>query len=145
MPPGAAVACRGYDYNGQLGRMNLRFTAEPPGPLAEYPNDASTALVWFAWSKIAAGQSHTCAISLGRNAASVDADYAGSLWCWGLGDQGQLGTNTAARQEVPMINTPVNMPGKLAFKDLVLGGYHTLAVAANGSVVGFGALAACWE
>ena len=73
--------CWGYNSTGQLGTGN---TNQQTSPTREVSNATN-------WSSVSAGNAHTCAIK---------AD--GSLWCWGAGSNGQLGTgNTTSQQTTP--------------------------------------------
>lgn len=68
---------------------------------------------------IAAGASHTCAVT-----------SAGSLLCWGLNDSGQLGDSTAITRL-----TPVNVTGLGSGVIAVSAGWkHTCALTAGGAV-----------
>jgi alpha-tubulin suppressor-like RCC1 family protein len=74
----ASVLCFGLNVDGQLG--NGRPFDGPggpgpvPAPLGSVPSLLAKPVA------LAAGDAHTCAL---------DAD--GAIWCWGRGDQGQLG------------------------------------------------------
>jgi alpha-tubulin suppressor-like RCC1 family protein len=76
-----AIACFGQNYYGEIG-TGATFGNIPPTRVTLI----ETATV------VAAGSSHTCAIS------------SGTVYCWGRGDEGQLGnaatSSSAARVEV---------------------------------------------
>jgi alpha-tubulin suppressor-like RCC1 family protein len=78
--------CWGRNTDGQLGTGASTFL-EQPSPV-QVPQVAT------AWSQVAAGFSHTCAI-----------DAVGSLFCWGTGNSGELGDGAQTGHTVPM---PVN-------------------------------------
>ena len=75
------------------------------------------------WKSISNGIHHTAAIKTD-----------GSLWCWGLNNYGQLGTN-----DTESVNTPVTtfLEGK-NWKSVSCGGYHTAAIKTDGSLWGWG-------
>lgn len=75
-----AVACWGWNYSGQLGTGDRADAAAP------------TAVVGLveAVSAIAAGDEHTCAVT-----------QAGSVWCWGAGQMGQLGDGARGESSLP--------------------------------------------
>lgn len=81
-----------------------------------------------AWSQIAAGFRHTCALS---------AD--GRAYCWGANDRAQLGVPTATTcPEVgPCARRPVEVVGGLTFTRIAAGTTHTCALTAGGT-------AYCW-
>jgi alpha-tubulin suppressor-like RCC1 family protein len=74
----ASVLCFGLNVDGQLG--NGRPFDDPggpgpvPAPLGSIPSLLAKPVA------LAAGDAHTCAL-----------DEDGGIWCWGRGDQGQLG------------------------------------------------------
>ena len=77
------------------------------------------------WSSVSAGGYHTMAI-----------DSDGNLWAWGAvgQDNGQLGVAATA--------TPVQItvPGVTTWKSVSAGAYHTMAIAADGSLWAWGAV-----
>lgn len=81
----------------------------------------------LAFDQISAGAQHTCGLT-----------PAGEAWCWGLGEQGRLGTGatdtTAA--PAPVAGTP---GGPAAFTSITAGGLHTCALTAAGAAWCWGA------
>ena len=73
---------------------------------------------------VAAGDSHTCALS-----------SDGQLRCWGLGDSGQLGDGNFANQATPPASG-VDLDGVTAYR-IAAGAAHTCALRRNGT-------ARCW-
>ncbi|MFO1135425.1 MAG: hypothetical protein U1E30_09605 [Rhodoblastus sp.] len=76
--------------------------------------------------QVAGGVNHSCAL-----------DVNGRVWCWGLGNNGQLGDNTGVQRLTP---TAVLSSGALAGKSVVqiaAGQAHTCAMTADGGVY-------CW-
>jgi alpha-tubulin suppressor-like RCC1 family protein len=117
---GKAV-CWGDNSVGELGDDS---TAESAIPV---PVDASGVLAGKTLIRIAAGDSHTCAL-----------DSAGAAFCWGTDNNGQLGNgNTAAFSSVPVA---VDSSGALAGKRLTqiaVGNVYTCALDSAG-------IAYCW-
>lgn len=116
---------------GEIKTM-LRTTARP------FPtgtgNDCTTALcgagivdgaraVSAAKTSVSAGRYHTVA---------MQAD--GSVWAWGYGYYGILGDGTTSGFRA----TPGRVPGLPPVKDVEAGHWHTLALAADGTVWGWG-------
>ncbi len=91
--------CWGANWNGQLGL----------GPVGDAQSPQQVTMPDVAWTKVAAGISHTCAI--GEN---------DSLYCWGTGTSGQLGLGTMDNH-----NTPQQVPGTWA--EVAAGEIHTCA------------------
>ena len=68
------------------------------------------------WKSISNGIHHTAAIKID-----------GSLWCWGLNNYGQLGTNDAKNVIIPaIISLEENK-----WKSVSCGYYHTSAISVN--------------
>jgi alpha-tubulin suppressor-like RCC1 family protein len=86
----------------------------------------------FVFSKLFAGEYHTCGVTTG-----------GGAYCWGRNSSGQLGDgSTTARF------TPVAVAGGLSFRSLALGELHTCGVASasgasGGTQAGAGVIY-CW-
>lgn len=75
------------------------------------------------WSLPSAGNFHS---------GAVKTD--GSLWMWGLNSSGQLGTfNTTSRSSPVQVGASLNPWAKVS-----AGGYHTIAVRANGRLYSWG-------
>lgn len=95
--------------------------AEPTRPPDQPPIAAATAPP--ALVQVSAGQSHTCGITA-----------AGQAWCWGMADNGQLGTGDDAIRLVP---TPV--AGNLVFRRISAGGLYTCGVTTDNRIWCWGA------
>ena len=84
----------------------------------------------------------TCAAILGGDVVQIASGHAayhtcarkaaGSVWCWGYNNNGQLGDDTTTNA-----NAAVQVKGINAAVDITGGYYHSCAVAANGRVY-------CW-
>lgn len=111
-----AALCWGANHRGQLGTgqggTDTRGErSEVPVPVAGAPRPA----------RIAVGETHTCALT-----------PTGEAWCWGEGEDGQLGDGARARR-----TRPVRVAGGIAFRALSAGRAHTCGIAADGA-------AWCW-
>lgn len=76
------------------------------------PNQCGGAAT-VAWSKVATGSFHTCALK-----------EDGSLWCWGRNVEGQLGLGTAGGS----ISTPTRVGVSFGWTAVATGGMHTCGV-----------------
>jgi alpha-tubulin suppressor-like RCC1 family protein len=81
-----SVSCWGANESGQLGNGTLTQSRIPVDVL-----DATGNATLSDVAGIAAGQSHTCAMT-----------RAGTVWCWGLNGKGQLGNGAATRSSLPV-------------------------------------------
>jgi Alpha-tubulin suppressor and related RCC1 domain-containing proteins len=79
---GGQVRCWGLNNNGQLGVTTVSFSTIDPQTVAGL-SGAATA--------ISAGDSHTCALLTD-----------GTVWCWGGGNDGQLGTGDTNSSATPL-------------------------------------------
>jgi len=107
------VLCWGLNQNGRLGDATTADRLVPT-PIS----NPST----VAYATVAAGGSHTCALTT-----------AGVALCWGDGSSGQLGTGAATAQQT----VPVAAAGGKVFDKLSAGFAHTCALQADGT-------AYCW-
>jgi prepilin-type N-terminal cleavage/methylation domain-containing protein len=108
------VYCWGWDINGQLGNNSTETSFYPVAV------DMTGVLSGKTIKSISAGSNHTCAI------ASDDKPY-----CWGSGDNGQLGNNSTESSSVPV---EVDMSGALAgktVKSISLGEAHSCVIASD--------------
>jgi len=97
---------------------DYRLVASGPGFVPDTSNMFS--VVFSAIADVAAGYSHTCAISLGITS------------CWGDNSAGQLGRPSGAGDSVANV-----VPGGLTFVALAAGGFQTCALDGGGA-------AYCW-
>ena len=82
-----------------------------------------------AFTRIALGGAFACALSGG-----------GAAYCWGEGDQGQLGaTPSELCAGVPCSRTPVAVAGGLSFTSIAAGNQHACGVTAGGTAYCWGA------
>ncbi len=111
---GGAVECWGYNSDGELGDGTTHQDCGgydcSPAPVAVAGISGGTA--------IDAGLDHTCALAA-----------AGSVKCWGLNSDGELGNNSTTSSPVPVAATGIS--GATA---IGAGWYHTCAVAVAGGV-----------
>lgn len=112
--PTAQVWCFGLNNFGQLGTGTTVSTSTPVR--------AATTL---GFTKIAAGAAHTCAI----------AAVGGNVWCWGLGDHGQLGTGVLDQNLVE--RQPVRVQSNEVFVEIDAADRTTCALTQSGRLY-------CW-
>jgi alpha-tubulin suppressor-like RCC1 family protein len=97
----------GFGSSGQLGTNDII--------------DRSTPVTTFAggssWKQMSAGGAHTAAIKTD-----------GSLWTWGFGGNGTLGTNDTNQRLTPV----TTFSGGSSWKQVSSGGYHTVALQDDG-------------
>jgi alpha-tubulin suppressor-like RCC1 family protein len=110
--PDGQVLCFGENGDGQLGDGTTTDRSTPtPAPLGSAAETARAVAV-------SAGTAHTCAL-----------DDAGGLWCWGRGDDGQLGDGTATGRLAPAPTVVGDAAQPItAFS---AGGAHTCALAGS--------------
>jgi alpha-tubulin suppressor-like RCC1 family protein len=105
------VFCWGSDSDGQLGD-DRTIHSTTPIPVAD-----ST----LRFTMISAGDNHTCGLS-----------NTGAAYCWGRGEEGQIGNGGMFSQEVPTAVT-----GGVFFTSIAAGGSHTCGVSTSGAIY-------CW-
>lgn len=108
--------------SGTLGSLGNNTTTNSSVPVAV---TTTGVLNGKALSVLSSGEGHTCGLD------------AGSAFCWGYNNVGQLGDNTTANSAVPVaVNTATVLSGR-RLVDVSAGSYHTCAVDDAG-------LAFCW-
>lgn len=111
---GGLAYCWGADSVGQLGDARQVHSTTP------IPVSGGGGTAVFA--SISAGFRHTCAVTA-----------AGTAFCWGNNDRGQLGAGTSGG----FVDTPVQVVGGLSFASISAGGDHTCGITTGGA-------AFCW-
>ncbi len=113
------VRCWGDGFEGALGYGNQMPVGDD-----ETPASVGDVNVGGPVTKIAAGDSHTCALLM-----------SGDVRCWGRGNAGRLGygnTNPIGDNEAPALAGTVNVGGTVV--QVVAGGSHTCALLEGGAV-----------
>lgn len=108
--------CWGADSRGQLGDAR-HINSTTPIPLAVGFESSK-------WSRLSAGELHTCGLS-----------SIGTAYCWGADSSGQLGNGLV----VADIDTPTSVSGGLSFIEISAGGRHTCGIATGGDLYCWGA------
>jgi alpha-tubulin suppressor-like RCC1 family protein len=98
----------GYGGSGQLGTNNTITRSTPVTTFAGGTN----------WKQVSAGDYHTAAIKTD-----------GTLWTWGRGSYGRLGTNDATSRSTPV----TTFAGGTNWKQVSCG-YHTAAIKTDGTL-----------
>jgi alpha-tubulin suppressor-like RCC1 family protein len=101
--------CWGLNLYGQLG----------DGTTANKPSPTQVTSLGTNVAEVAVGTSHTCA-----------RQTDGSLWCWGLNSDGQLGDGTTDGKSSPVLI----MSLAPTTAEIAAGAYHTCARQADGSL-----------
>ena len=103
--------CWGLNFDGQLGIGSLDSE--------NLPQQVTTPAA-DGWASVTTGAGHTCAVR-------ADA----TLWCWGFGSDGELGTGGIDDQTVPQ---QVTAPAADGWSSVSAGGGHTCAVRADATL-----------
>jgi cysteine-rich repeat protein len=120
-----SVRCWGRNNFGQLGYGNTNNQGDD-----ELVNNVPDVALTGPVRKLAAGNAHTCALTV-----------AGTLRCWGRGDFGQLGqsfSGSNASWGDAAGELPSALPGDIAtgaqVDDVVAGAFHTCALSSDGQL-----------
>jgi alpha-tubulin suppressor-like RCC1 family protein len=97
---------------GTNGRLGTNDTITRPTPVTTFAGGNT-------WKSVAAGYYHTAAIKTD-----------GTLWVWGTGNNGQLGTNNTTTRSTPV----TTFAGGNNWKSVDCGFLHTAAVKTDGSL-----------
>ncbi len=119
---GGQVRCWGRNADGQLGDGTREQRRRPVAVLDPRAGLAPLDGV----EEVGSGSTYACART-----------GVGSVWCWGAGRSGELGTPLAARSPVPVAVRDADGDGTLAAVQLSVGDQHACAVLVNHR-------AACW-
>jgi alpha-tubulin suppressor-like RCC1 family protein len=92
--------------NGSDGRLGTNDTTNKSTPVTTFAGGTN-------WEQVAAGGSHTSAVKTD-----------GTLWTWGNGADGRLGTNNTTSRSTPV----TTFAGGTNWKQVSSGGLHTVAV-----------------
>lgn len=118
------VYCWGANNYGQAGRGTTFGTTNTPAQVLA-PSGTSGTLSGI--RAIAAGSENNCALT-----------YGGTVYCWGMGSQGQLGNGIRANSSVPIPAKEVGGSGDLTgIKAFSGGSYNQCALKETGQVI-------CW-
>ncbi len=98
-----SMRCWGGNRNGQLGVTTMGVNSLTPARAVE----------GGPWDQVAAGTSHTCALSGGR------------VFCWGRNDHGQAGVGDTDNVPSP---TEIVVSGGAGFRAIALGAEHSCAI-----------------
>jgi alpha-tubulin suppressor-like RCC1 family protein len=123
-----AVRCWGRNNWGQLGYGDTNNRGDNE-PISNLPNVSLTGTI----RKLVAGDAHTCALT-----------FAGTLRCWGRGQEGQLGQNFSGFRvsDNAWGDTATRLPSMLSsdidtgaqVTDVTAGDFHTCALSSDGQL-----------
>jgi alpha-tubulin suppressor-like RCC1 family protein len=102
----------GRSERGQLGINQSIFTADRLTPVTTFAGGNT-------WKSVNCGDRHTAAIKTD-----------GSLWVWGINEEGQLGDNTTVSKSIPV----TTFAGGNDWKSVAGGQNHTAAIKTDGSL-----------
>jgi len=105
--------CWGPNGYGQLGDNTTTSRSSPVQTVAGGSN----------WKWVSCGFAHTAAIK-----------RDGTLWCWGLGDSGQIGDNTTTRRSSPV----QTISGGTTWREVSGGGNTTYGIKTDGTLWAWG-------
>jgi alpha-tubulin suppressor-like RCC1 family protein/phosphodiesterase/alkaline phosphatase D-like protein len=116
-----ALAAWGSSESGQLGDGGTTYRYEP---------------VWVNQSGVLAGK-RVVAVGAGTlHSLALCAD--GTLATWGYNNYGTLGNQTSVSSSVPVLVDATGVLASLRVTAIAAGGYHNLALCADGSLVAWG-------
>ena len=98
----------GWNNRGELGDNTTISRSTPVTTFAGGTN----------WKSVSMG---------GANTSSAAIKTDGSLWIWGRGAEGRLGTNDAITRSTPV----TTFAGGNNWKQVTCGGFHTVAIQSN--------------
>lgn len=107
--PSGAAYCWGNDYSGQVGDSSQQLPPYRPEPVAVVGG--------LRFKSIAAGASHTCALT-----------SDGATYCWGLNDVGQIGDGNVGG----VVLSPVPVLTAVRFGDIASSEYTNCALTTTG-------------
>lgn len=113
--------CWGSNGGGRIGAEYPDIAYRWPAQLTRLGLADGLNVPWrdVKWTKLSSGAYHTCGI---RN---VD----GRLFCWGRGNEGQLGTGSSEGSSNPTPLAVATVSGVTSWKDVTTGSSHTCAIA----------------
>jgi alpha-tubulin suppressor-like RCC1 family protein len=97
---------------GAFGQLGGNTTTSKSTPVTTFAGETN-------WKQVSAGKDHCAAIKTD-----------GTLWTWGRGTSGQLGTNDTTNKSTPV----TTFVGGTNWKQVSSGGYHTAAIKTDGTL-----------
>ncbi|MFC1742754.1 RCC1 domain-containing protein [Candidatus Riflebacteria bacterium] len=123
----------GYNYYGQLGILSTTTTSSSSST-STTTNTPTQVKNLSGIVAVAAGYYHSLALK-----------SDGTVWAWGRGDDGQLGTSTTTTTTSSTSTTtsttaflPVQVPNLSGVVSIAAGRYHSLAMKSDGTIWGWG-------
>jgi alpha-tubulin suppressor-like RCC1 family protein len=98
--------------NGSNGRLGTNATLSRSTPVTTFAGGTN-------WKQVSSGNDHTAAIKTD-----------GTLWTWGLGTSGRLGTNATLSRSTPV----TTFAGGTNWKQVSSGSFHTAAIKTDGTL-----------
>lgn len=110
----------GYNYGGQLGDNSSTVSGLRSTPKQEFTSSTN-------WKQVSMSNDVTVAVK-----------NDGTLWCWGLNSQGQVGDNSNVTGRSTPRQISAGASGVTGWKQVSGGSFHVVALRTDGTLFGWG-------